>query len=116
MPDYVIYHNPSCSKSRATLALLRENNVEPEIIEYLENPPSVEEIKRILALLNYQPIELMRTKEAPFSDLNLSDQATTNEQLVAAMVSHPILMERPIVLRNNQAIIGRPPEQVLSLI
>ncbi|MEZ7818674.1 MAG: arsenate reductase [Candidatus Azotimanducaceae bacterium] len=116
MPNYVIYHNPSCSKSRATLALLQENNLEPEIIEYLDNPPSTEEVEHILALLKYQPIELMRTNEATFTSLNLAAPTTTNKQLVEAMVGNPILIERPIVLRGNQAIIGRPPERVLDLI
>jgi arsenate reductase len=116
MSDYVIYHNPNCSKSRATLALLVENKVAPEIIEYLDNPPSTTALEKILALLNLQPIELMRTNEETFTALNLGDPGTTNEQLINAMNAHPILIERPIVVRGTKAIIGRPPEQVLSLI
>lgn len=116
MTDYVIYHNPKCSKSRATLALLIENKIEPEIVEYLDKPPGVTALGHILTLLNLQPIELMRTNEEAFNALNLGDPTTTKEQLIKAMNSHPILMERPIVVRGNKAIIGRPPEQVLSLL
>ena len=116
MSDYVIYHNPKCSKSRAALALLTENKIEPEIIEYLDKPPSITTLENILTLLNFQPIELVRTNEEAFNVLNLGDPTTTNEQLIKAMNSHPILIERPIVVCANKAIIGRPPEQVLSLI
>lgn len=116
MSDYVIYHNPKCSKSRATLALLIENKVKHEIIEYLDNPPSVTALENILTLLNLQPIELMRTNEETFNALNLADTTKTRAQLIKAMHSHPILIERPIVVRGDRAIIGRPPEKVLSLI
>ena len=116
MSDYVIYHNPKCSKSRATLELLIENKIEPDVIEYLDNPPSITALENILTLLNCQPIELMRTNEETFTALNLGDPTTTNEELIKAMNAHPILIERPIVVRGTKAIIGRPPEQVLSLI
>lgn len=116
MSDYVIYHNPNCSKSRATLALLIENKIEPNVIEYLDHPPSITALENILTLLNCQPIELMRRNEKTFADLNLGAPTTTNEQLIKAMHTHPILIERPIVVRGTKAIIGRPPEQVLSLI
>ena len=116
MSDYVIYHNPKCSKSRATLALLIENKIEPDIIEYLDNPPSITALENILTLLNCQPIELMRTNEETFTALNLGDPTTNNEQLIKAMNAHPILIERPIVVRGTKAIIGRPPEKVMSLI
>ena len=116
MSDYVIYHNPKCSKSRATLALLIENKIEPDIIEYLDNPPTGHQLKRILSLLNYQPIDLIRRGEDVFSALNLDGPTTTEDQLVSAMIANPILIERPIVLCGNRAIIGRPPEQVLDLL
>jgi arsenate reductase len=116
MQTYVIYHNPKCSKSRATLELLLEKNVNVEIVEYLDNPPTGHQLKRILSLLNYQPIDLIRRGEDVFSALNLDGPTTTEDQLVSAMIANPILIERPIVLCGNRAIIGRPPEQVLDLL
>jgi arsenate reductase len=116
MQTYVIYHNPKCSKSRATLELLQEKNVNIEIVEYLDNPPTAHQLKRILSLLNYQPIDLIRRGEDVFSALNLDGPTTTEDQLVSAMIANPILIERPIVLCGNRAIIGRPPEQVLDLL
>ncbi|WP_077286087.1 arsenate reductase (glutaredoxin) [Cognaticolwellia aestuarii] len=109
-----IYHNPRCSKSRQTLALIEEQNHEVTIVEYLKNPLSINEIEQLLALLNVSPRDMMRTKEAEFKELNLAnaDDAT----LIAAMASTPKLMERPIVTDNTRAIIGRPPENVLSLL
>ena len=116
MQTYVIYHNPKCSKSRATLELLQEKNVNVEIVEHLDNPPTGHQLKRILSLLNYQPIDLIRRGEDVFSALNLDGPTTTEDQLVSAMIANPILIERPIVLCGNRAIIGRPPEQVLDLL
>ena len=109
-----IYHNPRCSKSRQTLALIEEQNHEVTIVEYLKNPLSINEIEQLLVLLNVSPRDMMRTKEAEFKELNLenADDAT----LIAAMASTPKLMERPIVTDNTRAIIGRPPENVLSLL
>lgn len=112
-----IYHNPRCSKSRQTLELLKENNVEPEIIEYLKTPPSEVELKSILKALNMKPRELMRKKEAEYKANNLADDSLSDEQLIAAMVEFPKLIERPIVVTgDNKYALGRPPENVLEII
>lgn len=111
-----IYHNPRCSKSRQTLALLRERGVEPEIIEYLKNPPDRERLSDILALLKLEPRALMRRQEAAYKELKLDDPGLSKEQLIDAMVGSPILIERPIVLANGKAALGRPPENVLGIL
>ena len=109
-----IYHNPRCSKSRATLALLRSRGIEPEIVEYLKNPPSAAALDRILRALDLAPLDLMRRTEAPFGGLAGGD--LTRKQLIAAMVRDPILIERPIVVTPKGAAIGRPPENVLDIL
>ena len=109
-----IFHNPRCSKSRQTLALIEENNAPVTIVEYLKTPLNEAEIKSLLTLLSVEPIEMMRIKEAEFKEQNLS--GANNEQLIEAMVNTPKLIERPIVSDGKKAIIGRPPENVLSLI
>lgn len=111
-----IYHNPRCSKSRETLALLEQQGCDIQIIEYLKQPPSADEIKHILTLLNVSARELMRVKEAEYQEQQLSDAALTQEQLIDAMVKTPKLIERPIVLANQHAAIGRPPENVLAIL
>lgn len=111
-----IYHNPKCSKSRATLELLKEKGIEPEIVEYLKTPPSAEQLEAILAKLGKTPRELLRKKEDDYADLGLDDDALTDDDLIMAMVEHPILIERPIVLANGKAALGRPPEQVLDIL
>ena len=111
-----IFHNPRCSKSRQTLQLLRDNGVEPEIVEYLNQPPSATELKGILDLLGMQPRALMRRGEAAYKENGLGDDAVTDDQLIAAMTEHPILIERPIVLANGKAASGRPPESVLDIL
>lgn len=112
-----IYHNPRCSKSRATLALIREQGHEPEIVEYLVNPPSVRELDHILDLLGMKPEELMRKQEAPYRDLELlEERGQTRRAMIRAMVENPILIERPIVVVGDKAAIGRPPETVLEIL
>ncbi len=111
-----IYHNPRCSKSRQTLALLEERSVELEIVHYLETPLSADEIKAVLEKLEKSPREIMRKGEAPYKDLNLSEAAKTDAALIQAMVENPILMERPIVVSGAKAAIGRPPEAVLDIL
>lgn len=111
-----IYHNPRCSKSRQTLALLRERGVEPEIIEYLKNPPDQEQLNGVLALLKLEPRALMRRQEAAYKERKLDDPGLSREQLIAAMVENPILIERPIVLANGKAALGRPPENALEIL
>lgn len=111
-----IYHNPRCSKSRQTLELIRNKGIEPEVVEYLKSPPSAAELKQILAKLSMEPRDLMRRKEAPYAEKNLSDAGLSTDALVAAMVENPILIERPIVLSNGKAALGRPPESVLEIL
>jgi arsenate reductase len=111
-----ILHNPRCSKSRATLDLLRDRGIEPEITLYLETPPSRDELRAILQRLRMKPIELVRKGEAEFRELGLDAPGVTDGQLLDAMVRHPRLIERPIVLAGSKAAIGRPPEAVLSIL
>jgi arsenate reductase len=111
-----ILHNPRCSKSRATLQLLRDRGIEPEIILYLETPPDSGQLKSILAALGRGPRELMRTGEAEYREQGLADASLGDEQLIAAMVATPRLIERPIVLANGRAAVGRPPEAVLDIL
>lgn len=111
-----IFHNPRCSKSRQTLELLTERGIEPEIIRYLETPPTEEQLEDILAALNLAPRDLMRTGEKEYKEQGLDDPELSREQLLAAMVATPKLIERPIVLANGKAALGRPPENVLSIL
>jgi arsenate reductase len=111
-----IYHNPRCSKSRQTLELLREKGIEPKIVEYLETPPSKTRLKEILKLLGMSPRELMRRKETEYKDNGLDDESLKTDELIAAMIAHPKLIERPIVLANGKAALGRPPESVLKIL
>lgn len=111
-----LFHNPRCSKSREALALLKAHGVEPEIVEYLKSPPSAAELKRILKLLGLKPRELMRRKEAAYGENRLDDPGLSDDDLVAAMVAHPILIERPIAFAGGKAALGRPPEKVLGVL
>jgi len=111
-----IFHNPRCSKSRATLALLQEQDIEPEIRLYLESPPDANELSSILQKLGKSPRELMRKGEAEYRELGLNDETLSDDELIQAMVSSPKLIERPIVLANGRAAIGRPPESVLDIL
>lgn len=117
MPDKVtIYHNPRCSKSRATLELLRAQGIEPTVVEYLKTPPSQAELARILDMLGMGPRELMRSKEAEYREQALDNPALKNKDLIRAMHDTPRLIERPIVVANGKAALGRPPEQVLKIL
>ena len=111
-----IFHNPRCSKSRATLALLQEQGLEPEIRLYLEDPPDAAELKSILKKLGRSPRELIRKGEAEYRELGLSDESLSDEKLIAAMAANPRLIERPIVLAHGKAAVGRPPESVLDIL
>ncbi len=111
-----IFHNPRCSKSRATLALLQEQGIEPEIRLYLESPPDANELSSILQKLGKSPRELMRKGEAEYRELGLNDETLSDDELIRAMVSSPKLIERPIVLANGRAAVGRPPESVLDIL
>jgi len=113
----VIYHNPRCSKSRETLALLGEHGIAPDVVDYLATPPDAATLARLLALLQLAPRQLMRQQEDEYAALNLDDPAHGRDALIAAMVAHPRLIERPIVVvDDNRAAIGRPPRNVLALL
>lgn len=117
MKNVTIYHNPRCSKSRETLALLEQHGVAPQVILYLETPPSVDELKKLLQELGFSSArELMRNKEELYKQLQLADETLSEDQLLQAMVENPKLIERPIVVKGSKARIGRPPEQVLEII
>lgn len=116
MNNVVIYHNPRCSKSRQALALLQERGIEPEQVLYLETPPAPAELRRLLKRLKLSARDLLRKGEAEFRELNLADNALSENQLIEAMSNHPRLIERPIVVTGDRAVIGRPPEKVLELL
>jgi arsenate reductase (glutaredoxin) len=115
MNDFTIYHNPKCTKSRATLALLQEHEIEPKVIEYLKTPPTTAELKAIVAKLGIAPEQLVRKGEDVYK-ANYAGKKLTEAQWIEAMVSHPILIERPIVVSGSRAVIGRPPENVGQLL
>ena len=110
-----IWHNPRCSKSRQTLALLQERGVTPTVVEYLKTPPDAATLGDILAKLGCPPRQLMRVKEAVYRELGLGDENLSDADLIQAMVENPILIERPIVLAGDRAALGRPPEAVLAI-
>ncbi len=110
-----IYHNPQCAKSRATLKLLEDRGLKPNVIEYLKTPLSATELKKLIGMLGIAPRALLRTKEAEYKKLKLDSPTLTDVQIIHAMVQHPKLIERPIVVHNNKAALGRPPEQVLRI-
>jgi len=111
-----IYHNPKCSKSRQTLALLEENGITPTIVEYLKDGPTKEKLSEILDRLGLEPRDLMRRREPEYAENNLADEGLSRDQLIQAMVDFPRLIERPIVLCGNKAALGRPPEDVLKIL
>jgi len=111
-----IYHNPRCSKSRETLDLLLGKGIEPSIIEYLKEPPDEIELRQLLDLLGIPARELLRTGEDAYKEMGLQDPEVSEDDIIAAILKHPILMERPIVVTNGRAKIGRPPEAVLEIL
>jgi arsenate reductase len=111
-----IYHNPRCSKSRATLALLEARGIKPKIVDYLKTPPSAAELKAILGKLKLKPRDILRTGEAIYAELGLKTRKLDDDALIALMVKNPILIERPIVVAGGNAAIGRPPENVLAIL
>lgn len=116
MSQVTIYHNPRCSKSRQTLALLEERNIAPNIILYLDNPPSTAELSELLAKLGMSARELMRKGEDAYKDNNLGNAELSEAELIQAMHDFPKLIERPIVVVSDKAALGRPPEQVLEIL
>ena len=111
-----LYHNPKCSKSRQTLKLLEEQGINPKIIEYVKNPPTPEKLKEILSLLKISPLDLIRKKEDKYKELGLANSQLSDQDLIDYMVKNPILIERPIVIVDGKAVLGRPPEQVLNIL
>jgi arsenate reductase len=111
-----IYHNPRCSKSRAALELLREQGLEPHIVEYLQTPPSTAELASLLKLLAMEPRDLMRQKEDEYRQEGLGAPELTRQDLIQAMHDHPRLIERPIVVANGKAALGRPPGKILDIL
>jgi arsenate reductase (glutaredoxin) len=116
MTNISIYHNPECSKSRAALALLEENDVSPEIIYYLETPPSIEDLKSLLGKLGLQLQDIIRSSEDDYDELGLDDETLSEEIVLDLLQKHPHLLQRPIVIKGDKAIIARPPEAVLGMI
>lgn len=111
-----IYHNPRCSKSRAALKLLEDRGIEPEVIEYLKTPPDRKTLERLLKRLGIGPRDLMRKTEPAYAEAGLADPNVGREALLDALIAHPILIERPIVVADDKAVIGRPPERVLEVL
>lgn len=116
MTDLTLYHNPRCSKSRGALELLEARGLNPTIVRYLDTPPSAPEIKALLAKLGIGARQLLRTGEDEYKALNLADPSLDDAALIAAMASHPKLIERPILVAGDKAVIGRPPEKVLDIL
>jgi arsenate reductase (glutaredoxin) len=111
-----IFHNPKCSKCRLTMEILNEKGVETTVVEYLNAPPTRDELNEVLDLLGIEPRDLMRKHEVPYKENNLDNPDLSHEQLIRAMVDNPILIERPIIINGNKATIGRPPEKVLEIL
>ncbi|MHC5351878.1 arsenate reductase (glutaredoxin) [Metapseudomonas furukawaii] len=116
MTELTLYHNPRCSKSRSALELLEARGLAPTIVRYLETPPSAAELRELLAKLGLSARQLLRTGEDEYKTLNLSDAGLSEAQLIDAMVAHPKLIERPILVAGDKAIVGRPPENVLEIL
>jgi arsenate reductase len=112
----VIYHNSRCSKSRETLQILVDRQITPQIVDYLEDPPSPEELKRIVTLLGLTARDLLRTTEAVYKDAELDDDSLSDDEIIEAICEYPALMQRPIVVAGDKAVIGRPPSKVLEII
>lgn len=111
-----IFHNPRCSKSRQTMDILTNQDVNISIVEYLKTPPNSAELNEVLDLLGMEPRDLMRKHEKPYKENDLDNPDLSRDQLVQAMIDNPILIERPIVIKGNKAVIGRPPEKVLDIL
>lgn len=116
MTELILYHNPRCSKSRAALELLESRGLTPRVVRYLETPPSVAELSGLLAKLGLSARQLLRSGEEEYRSLNLADPELSEAQLIEAMLAHPKLIERPILVADDRAVIGRPPEKILEIL
>lgn len=114
--NITIYHNPRCSKSRQTLAIIQDRGINPEIIEYLKTPPSAVQLGDILRKLGLKPRQLMRQNEASYKETGADNPDLSDQQLIQIMVATPKLIERPIVVANGKAVVGRPPENVVAIL
>lgn len=114
--NVILYHNPRCSKSRSTLQLLEQKGVVPDVVEYLKTPPDTDTLRDLLHKLGMRPRDLLRQGEEEYSRLGLADPGLSEEALIAIMVQHPRLIERPIVVANGKAVLGRPPEKVMDIL
>lgn len=116
MTELTLYHNPRCSKSRAALQLLEERDLQPVVVHYLDTPPSAAQLREVLEKLGLPPRQLLRSGEDEYRELGLANQTLSDEELIEAMASHPRLIERPILIAGDRAVIGRPPENILELL
>ncbi len=116
MSELTYYHNPRCSKSRAALALLEERGLQPQVVRYLETPPDAAQLRQLLARLGLSPRQLLRSGEDEYRELGLADASLDDDALIQAMVAHPKLIERPILVAGERAVVGRPPERVLEIL
>ena len=116
MTDLTLYHNPRCSKSRGALELIEARGLTPNVVRYLETPLNAAQIKALLGKLGISARQLLRSGEDEYKALNLADDSLSEEQLIAAMAAHPKLIERPILVAGDKAVIGRPPEKVLEIL
>ena len=112
----IIYHNPRCSKSRETLQLLEDRECDPEIIEYLDEPPTAEDLRHIISMLGVSARDLLRSTEPVYKDADLDDDSLSDDEIIEAICEYPALLQRPIVIFGERAVIGRPPSNVLDLI
>ncbi|TCK17839.1 arsenate reductase [Thiogranum longum] len=116
MTDTTIFHNPRCSKSRQTLELLQQNGIEADVVEYLKTPPDADQLEHILTLLGLEPRQLMRSNESEYREQGMDNPELGRAQLIALMVQYPKVIQRPIVIKDGKAAIGRPPETVLEIL
>ena len=116
MTGYVLYHNPRCSKSLGALDLLQEKGIEPEIVRYLDEPLDARALRALVNKLGIRPRELLRTGEEEYRSLGLANDAMDDDAIIEAMAAHPRLIQRPILVRGDRAVIGRPPERILELL
>lgn len=116
MTELTLYHNPRCSKSRSALQLLEERDLQPVVVHYLDTPPSAAQLREVLEKLGLPPRQLLRSGEDEYRELGLANQALSDEELIEAMAAHPRLIERPILIAGDRAVIGRPPENILELL
>ena len=115
MDEITIWHNPRCSKSREAMGILEENSIDAKVVKYLESTPDYDQIKSVLKMLNITPRELMRTKEDIYKELKLKDELN-DDILIRAMANNPILIERPVIIKGNRAIIGRPTDKIAEFL